>query len=106
MRELTNNNLIYVTGAESFIKKMFHNIDSIEAKPSTWYIPSVAGGLFIFTTVLSTAATAYIKPNTPLWGLPATLSLGIGLSAATYGIGEALEWAYPSTTTYVINRKQ
>lgn len=106
MRELTNNDLTYITGAHSSIKQLFNNVDSIEAKPSTWHIPSVAGGLFLVTTFLSTVATTSVKPTAPLWGLPVTLSLGISIFASTYLIGEGLEWLYPSTTTYVINHKQ
>lgn len=104
MRELTDNDLIYISGA-GLIKQLFGNIESIETKPSTWHSPSVAGGLFLITTVLGTAATIAVKPNTPLWGLPATVSLGLSLSISTYLINEALEWASPSTITYVIHRK-
>lgn len=104
MRELTDNDLIHISGAH-FLKKLFPNVESIEATPTGWRMPSVAGGLFLVTTVLGTAATIAVKPNTPLWGLPATISLGLGLSVSTYLIHEALEWASPSTITYVIHRK-
>ncbi len=104
MRELTNNDLIYISGA-SFMKRLFSKAESIEAK-QYWQTSNVAGTLFIITTLLSTAATAVVRPNTPLWGLPVNLSLGLGLSATTYVIGESLEWAYSDTPTYIIHFKR
>lgn len=105
MRKLTDNEL-YLASAGSFFRDLFKNVDSIEAKPSTWYVPSLACGLSLVTILLSAIATATVKPKAPLSGLPVSISLGMGIFATTYIIGEALEWAYPSTTTYVINHKQ
>jgi hypothetical protein len=55
--------------------------------PRDWHIPSIAGGLFLITTISSSAATASLKPNIPLWGMPVTVSLGLGLCGTAIMIG-------------------
>ena len=95
MNILSKKNLLYISAAGNNPTTVCSDIQINQpphASTDDWHTLAIACGLFATSSFVTTIATASVRPDIPLWGMPVTLTLGLSLSGTAVLIGLSIDW--------------